>query len=173
MTTDVMPIAAPVLRWSARAHSIPEIEAELSRIWASQDLTPLKTYCEKVAKAVDLPIPKNYPVVGSDAFRTATGVHAAAIIKAFKKQDIELANTVYSGVPSQYFGLEQIIDIGPMSGKSNVLYWLEKRGIPCTEELVEAIYKRAKQSDRTLTEADVLDVVASVQPPEKLGTESH
>jgi isopropylmalate/homocitrate/citramalate synthase len=141
--------------------------------WASQDLTPLKTYCEKVAKAVDLPIPKNYPVVGSDAFRTATGVHAAAIIKAFKKQDIELANTVYSGVPSQYFGLEQIIDIGPMSGKSNVLYWLEKRGIPCTEELVEAIYKRAKQSDRTLTEADVLDVVASVQPPEKLGTESH
>ena len=70
-------------------------------------------------------------------------------------------------------GLEQIIDIGPMGGKSNVLYWLEKRGIPCTEELVEAIYKRAKQSDRTLTEADVLVVVASVQPPEKLGTESH
>jgi 2-isopropylmalate synthase len=132
--------------------------------WASQDLTPLKTYCEKVAKAVDLPIPKNYPVVGSDAFRTATGVHAAAIIKAFKKHDIELANTVYSGVPSQYFGLEQIIDIGPMSGKSNVLYWLEKRRIPCTEELVEAIYKKAKQSDRTLTEAEVMGVVAKLKP---------
>jgi 2-isopropylmalate synthase len=131
--------------------------------WASQDLTPLKTYCEKVAKAVDLPIPKNYPVVGSDAFRTATGVHAAAIIKAFKKHDVELANTVYSGVPSQYFGLEQIIDIGPMSGKSNVLYWLEKRGIPCTEELVEAIYKKAKQSERTLTEAEVMDVCTSIR----------
>jgi 2-isopropylmalate synthase len=130
--------------------------------WASQDLTPLKTYCEKVARAVDLPIPKNYPVVGSDAFRTATGVHAAAIIKAFKKHDIELANTVYSGVPSQFFGLEQIIDIGPMSGKSNVLYWLEKRGIPCTEELVEAIYKKAKQSDRTLTEEEVMEVCTQV-----------
>jgi len=133
--------------------------------WASQDLTPLKTYCEKVAKAVDLPIPKNYPVVGSDAFRTATGVHAAAIIKAFKKHDIELANTVYSGVPSQFFGLEQIIDIGPMSGKSNVLYWLEKRGIPATEGLVEAIYKKAKQSDRTLTEAEVMEVVSHLRTP--------
>jgi isopropylmalate/homocitrate/citramalate synthase len=126
--------------------------------WASQDLTPLKRYCEKVAKAVDLPIPKNYPVVGSDAFRTATGVHASAIIKAFKRNDVELANTVYSGVPAQFFGLEQIIDIGPMSGKSNVLYWLEKHKIPATEELVDAIYKKAKQSERTLTEAEVMEV---------------
>jgi len=129
--------------------------------WASQDLTPLKAYCEKVAKAVDLPIPKNYPVVGSDAFRTATGVHAAAIIKAFKRNDVELANTVYSGVPAQFFGLEQIIDIGPMSGKSNVLYWLEKHNIPASEELVEAIYKKAKQSERTLTEAELLAICTS------------
>ena len=126
--------------------------------WASQDLTPLKTYCEKVAKAVDLPIPKNYPVVGSDAFRTATGVHAAAIIKAFKRNDVELANTVYSGVPAQFFGLEQIIEIGPMSGKSNVLYWLEKHNIQTNEGLVEAIYEKAKQSDRTLTESEVMEV---------------
>lgn len=130
--------------------------------WATQDLTLLKTYCEKVAKAVDLPIPKNYPVFGADAFRTATGVHAAAIIKAFKKNDVELANTVYSGVPSQLFGLEQIIDIGPMSGKSNVTYWLEKRGITATDELVEAIFTRAKQSDRTLTEAEIMDIWARV-----------
>ncbi len=129
--------------------------------WVSQDLTPLKTYCEKVAKAVDLPIPKNYPVVGSDAFRTATGVHAAAIIKAFRRNDVELANTVYSGVPAQFFGLEQIIEIGPMSGKSNVLYWLEKHNIPASEELVEAIYKKAKQSDRTLTEAEVVAICTS------------
>jgi 2-isopropylmalate synthase len=130
--------------------------------WASQDLTPLKTYCEKVAKAVDLPIPKNYPVVGSDAFRTATGVHASAIIKAFKRNDVELANTVYSGVPAQFFGLEQIIDIGPMSGKSNVLYWLEKHNIPANEDLVEAIYKKAKQSERTLTAEEVMKVCAQV-----------
>src|SRR5688500_12020886 len=42
MTTSVAPSIAlnePVLRWSARAHSIAEIEQELARIWAKQDLT--------------------------------------------------------------------------------------------------------------------------------------
>ena len=80
-----------------------------------------------MSRATGVPIPANYPVVGEDAFRTATGVHAAAVIKAFKKNDVELANAVYSGVPSQVFGLEQIIDIGPMSGKSNVHFWLERQ----------------------------------------------
>src|SRR5207237_2217894 len=92
-----------------------------------------------------------------DAFRTATGVHAAAVIKAYRKGETELANTVYSGVPSHLFGLEQIIDIGPMSGKSNVVFWLEKRGIQATEERVSAIYNRAKQSNRLLTTAEVLE----------------
>src|SRR5439155_541528 len=92
--------------------------------WAEQDVTKLKDYCLAVSRATGVPIPKNYPVMGDDAFRTATGVHAAAVIKAYKKGDIELANSVYSGVPSHYFGLEQIIEIGPMSGKSNVVYWL-------------------------------------------------
>jgi 2-isopropylmalate synthase len=104
-----------------------------------------------------VPIPANYPVVGEDAFRTATGVHAAAVIKAFKKNDIELANTVYSGVPAHVFGLEQIIDVGPMSGKSNVLFWLERRGISPTDDLVERIYQRAKASDHTLCEAEIVE----------------
>jgi 2-isopropylmalate synthase len=106
-----------------------------------------------------VPIPANYPVVGDDAFRTATGVHASAVIKAFKKNDVELANTVYSGVPSHVFGLEQIIDIGPMSGKSNVLFWLERRGIPATDDLVDRIYQRAKSSDHTLSDAEVAECV--------------
>jgi len=127
--------------------------------WDKQDLTKLKQYCEKVSAATGVPIPANYPVVGEDAFRTATGVHAAAVIKAYKKNDTVLANTVYSGVPAQYFGLEQIIDIGPMSGKSNVLYWLEHRGLPTTDEVVERIYKRAKSSDHTLSEAEILECV--------------
>jgi 2-isopropylmalate synthase len=125
--------------------------------WAGQDLTKLKQYCQAVSSATGVPIPANYPVVGDDAFRTATGVHAAAIIKAYRKNDVELANTVYSGVPSHLFGLEQTIDIGPMSGKSNVLFWLEKRGIPANDELVERIYQRAKTSDRTLTEAEIVE----------------
>ena len=129
--------------------------------WAAQDLTRLKDYCVAVARATGIPIPANYPVVGDDAFRTATGVHAAAIIKAYKKNDVELANSVYSGVPSQLFGLEQVIDIGPMSGKSNVLFWLERRGISPNEEIVDRIYARAKQSDHTLSEAEILDCVKS------------
>jgi isopropylmalate/homocitrate/citramalate synthase len=123
--------------------------------WAEQDLTRLKDYCHAVSKATGVPIPANYPVVGSDAFRTATGVHAAAVIKAYRKNDVELANTVYSGVPSQMFGMEQIIDIGPMSGKSNVLFWLERHGLPATDDLVERIYKFAKASDHTLSEAEI------------------
>ena len=104
--------------------------------WDEQDLTKLKQYCQAVSDATGVPIPPNYPVVGEDAFRTATGVHASAVIKAYKKNDIELADAVYSGVPAQLFGMEQVIDIGPMSGKSNVLYWLERHGLPGSDELV-------------------------------------
>src|ERR1700723_1114546 len=127
--------------------------------WAEQDLTKLKQYCQAVSRATGVPIPANYPVVGEDAFRTATGVHAAAVIKAYKKNDIELANTVYSGVPSHLFGLEQVIDIGPMSGKSNVLFWLDRRGLPASGGVVESIYRRAKASDHTLSEAEILECV--------------
>jgi isopropylmalate/homocitrate/citramalate synthase len=125
--------------------------------WADQDLTKLKSYCQAVSRATGVPIPVNYPVLGDDAFRTATGVHAAAVIKAYKKNDIELANTVYSGVPSHVFGLEQIIDVGPMSGKSNVIFWLERHGIPPTDDCVERIYKRAKASDHTLSETEIME----------------
>jgi 2-isopropylmalate synthase len=112
-----------------------------------------------VSTATGVPIPANYPVVGEDAFRTATGVHAAAVVKAYKKHDIELANTVYSGVPSHYFGLEQVIDIGPMSGKSNVIFWLERRGLSQTDDVVERIFKCAKASDHTLSEAEIMECV--------------
>jgi isopropylmalate/homocitrate/citramalate synthase len=127
--------------------------------WDQQDLTKLKDYCVTVSRATGVPIPKNYPVVGDDAFRTATGVHAAAIIKAYRRNDVLLANTVYSGVPSHEFGMDQVIDIGPMSGKSNVLFWLERRGVPAADDLVERIYQRAKQSDHTLTEEEILECV--------------
>ena len=122
----------------------------------SQDLSRLKEYCEKAAKATHTSIPPNYPVIGRDAFRTATGVHAAAIIKAFRKNDVALADAVYSGVPAGVFGLEQTIEIGPMSGKSNVVYWLEKRGIRGDENLVNRILDTAKKSTRVLTDAEIL-----------------
>src|SRR5712691_1880499 len=121
----------------------------------ARDLSRLKEYFEKVAKATHTTIPPNSPVIGRDAFRTATGVHAAAIIKAYQKKDATLADSVYSGVPSHLFGLDQIIEIGPLSGKSNVLFWLERHGIPANDALVNRIFDAAKQSARVLTESEV------------------
>jgi 2-isopropylmalate synthase len=129
-----------------------------------RDLSWLKEYCQAVAVATHTTIPPNYPVIGRDAFRTATGVHAAAIVKAFHKGNVELANIVYSGVPSHLFGLEQIIEIGPMSGKSNVLFWLERRKIAADDALVARLLEAAKQSARVLTEDELLALCAGVAP---------
>ena len=129
-----------------------------------RDLSRLGDYCEKIAKAVRVPIPQNYPVIGRDAFRTATGVHAAAVIKAYRKGDVRLANSVYSGVPSHLFGRDQVIEIGPMSGKSNIIYWLEKRGLEPTEELVERIFAAAKQSLRLLTDEEIYALCGTAIP---------
>jgi 2-isopropylmalate synthase len=125
-----------------------------------RDLSRLKEYCEKVAKATRTTIPPNYPVIGHDAFRTATGVHAAAIIKAYRKDDRSLADAVYSGVPAHLFGLDQVIEIGPMSGKSNVVFWLERHRIPADELLVNRIFEAAKKSECVLTDSEVLALCA-------------
>ena len=111
--------------------------------------------------ATHMSFPPNYPVFGKDAFRTGTGVHAAAIIKALHKSDRNLADAVYSGVPAHLFGLEQIVEIGPMSGKSNVLYWLELQKIPPTDELVNRIFEAAKNSPRLLTEEELRGLCAA------------
>lgn len=123
------------------------------------DLSKLSALATKVSTATRFPIPINYPVVGEDAFRTATGVHAAAIIKAQAKGDDYLADRVYSGVPAGMFGREQEICVGPMSGASNITYWLDKRGIAHDEGLVGAIMKVAKQSDHNLSDAEVRAVI--------------
>ncbi|MBP9112771.1 MAG: 2-isopropylmalate synthase [Polyangiaceae bacterium] len=124
-----------------------------------QDLTKLLRYVETVAKALDWTIPINYPLVGRDAFRTATGVHASAIIKALAKNDIFLADRIYSGVPAGMFGREQEICIGFMSGASNVHFWLKKRGIPASDKLVQEILAEAKKLDRIMLDQEVLAVV--------------
>lgn len=123
------------------------------------DLTTLPAYCEAVSAATGVPIPANYPVIGRDAFRTATGVHAAAVIKAYKKSDPLLVDAVYSGVPAGMVGREQAIEIGPMSGRSNVVYWLERRGIEATDERVDRIFARAKGGMGVLLEAEIRELL--------------
>ncbi|HVE66782.1 MAG TPA: LeuA family protein [Thermoanaerobaculia bacterium] len=132
--------------------------------WIDRDLTKLHEYCELASLATGVPIPDNYPIVGRDAFRTGTGVHAAAIIKARKKGDEWLADRVYSGVPASMVGRRQTIEVGPMSGISNVECWLEDHGIAPRPELVEAIFQRAKESDRILTDEEILSLVHGLTP---------
>jgi len=127
--------------------------------WIKNDLSHLREYCETAARICGWTVPHNYPVFGRDAFRTATGVHAAAVIKSYKKGDQHLADIIYSGVPAGEFGLEQVIEIGPMSGKSNVIYWLEKRGIEADETRVNRIYERAKSAHGVLEEHEILELV--------------
>ena len=110
-------------------------------------------------------IPRNYPVVGSDAFETGTGVHAAAVIKAFKKGDRWLADRVYSGVPAADFGLKQRIRIGPMSGRSNVTFWLEEHGMEARPEVVERIFDAAKHSDRLLEDGEIAALARGEERP--------
>ena len=128
------------------------------------DLSLLSEYCELVSRECDVPLPPNYPVIGADAFRTATGVHAAAIIKAHAKGADWLADRVYSGVPASLVGRHQVIEVGPMSGISNVKYWLGDRGYdPDDAELCERIFARAKEVDHTLTEEEVRGIVEEVR----------
>lgn len=127
--------------------------------WIENDLTSLKKYCQKIAQSYNVTIPKNYPVVGEDAFRTGTGVHAAAIIKAEKKGQNWLADRVYSGVPAEWFGSHQMIEIGPMSGESNVIYWLKKKNLEPKKEWVSAIFDKAKSSNSILTNEEIYQVI--------------
>ncbi len=123
--------------------------------WIDNDLTTLPEYVAKAAAAVQVEIPHNYPVLGNDAFETGTGVHAAAVIKAFRKGDVALADSVYSGVPAHVVGLEQKIGVGPMSGRSNVIWCLEKMGIEPTDERVQAVLDAGKSSKALLDDAAI------------------
>ncbi|HKQ58411.1 MAG TPA: LeuA family protein [Candidatus Eisenbacteria bacterium] len=130
--------------------------------WIDNDLSALAEYCEVVSRTTGVPVPPNYPVVGRDAFRTGTGVHAAAVIKAYRKGHDWLADRIYSGVPAGLVGRAQEIEVGPMSGESNVIFWLERRGIDPTRERVQAVFHRAKSVDRLLTDAEIQTVLEAL-----------
>jgi 2-isopropylmalate synthase len=123
------------------------------------DLTLLNEYVRKAHDYIEVALPRNYPVFGEDAFETGTGVHASAVIKAMKKGDHWLADRVYSGVPAQDFGLQQKIRIGHMSGRSNIIWWLEQRGYEASDELVAHMFEIAKNQPRLMADEEVTAVV--------------
>jgi 2-isopropylmalate synthase len=129
--------------------------------WIDRDLSALAEYVQRVAAYAKVPIPDGYPVVGRDAFRTGTGGHAAAIVKARAKGDDWLADRVYSGVPAGMFGLKQVIEVGPMSGESNVVAWLKERGMEEGHERVAAILRAAKLANHVLADAEIRAILGS------------
>jgi 2-isopropylmalate synthase len=141
--------------------------------YRDNDLTTLPAYCRAVARVCDVRIAPNYPVIGADAFRTATGVHAAAVVKAFRKNDRALMDAVYAAVPASLVGRQQEIEVGPMSGKSNVVFWLESRGLPATDEIVDRIFAAAKASNRTLTHEQVQSLAGEEAKLKPAGAKLH
>ena len=123
------------------------------------DLTLLNEYMQKAHEFTEVPLPRNYPVFGEDAFETGTGVHASAVIKAMKKGDHWLADRVYSGVPAGDFGMQQKIRIGHMAGRSNIIWWLEQRGYEVTDELVAHLFEVAKSQRRLMDDSEVVDAI--------------
>ncbi len=128
-----------------------------------QDLSHLTQWCHEVARATGFEIPPHYPILGGDAFRTATGVHAAAILKANRLGDRDLADRIYSGVPASLFGLRQRVEVGPMSGLSNVLWWMEEHGHAADRAVARAVLDQAKGFDRVLTDAELEELVREAQ----------
>jgi len=141
--------------------------------YRDDDLSSLPAYAKAVSEACDVRIAPNYPVIGSDAFRTATGVHAAAVVKAFHKHDRALMDAVYAAVPASLVGRQQEIEVGPMSGKSNVVFWLESRGLPATDEIVDRVFAAAKASNRTLTHEQVQSIVGGEAKLKPAGPRLH
>jgi 2-isopropylmalate synthase len=128
-----------------------------------RDLTPLKDYVEWVARWAGVPIPWNYPIFGKDAYRTGTGIHAAAIVKALNMGDESLVDLVYASVPASWVGKQQVIEVGPMSGESNVCFWLKKHGEKVTARKVEEITRHAKAADHTLSDDEIRDVLERIE----------
>ncbi|QQR72421.1 MAG: 2-isopropylmalate synthase [Holophagales bacterium] len=126
--------------------------------WIDRPLDRLGALCAEVAATTGIPIPDNYPIVGRDAFRTQTGIHAAAILKAKAKGDDWLADRIYSGIPAAMIGRRQEVEVGPMSGQANVVYWLTERGLSAPPDLVQAIFRRAKSATEVLSEAEIVEL---------------
>jgi 2-isopropylmalate synthase len=126
----------------------------------NNDLTSLNDYMQKAHEYIEVALPRNYPVFGKDAFETGTGVHASAVVKAMKKGDDWLADRIYSGVPAQDYGLEQVIRIGHMSGRSNITWWLNKNNYQITDDLVAHLFDVAKKQRRLMLDEEVHGAIA-------------
>ena len=138
------------------------VNLKLMGLW-DRDISDLTEYVNWIARWTGVSMPWNYPVFGSDAFRTGTGIHASAIMKAMKMKDPRLVDMVYSAIPASWFGKRQTIEVGPMSGDANVAYWLAEHGMDVTSERMAAVRKLAKDSDSMLTDDEIMDALKRLE----------
>jgi 2-isopropylmalate synthase len=126
-----------------------------------KDLTPLSHYCQAVARICQMPVPENYPILGTNAFLTQAGVHASTILKAEMRGETDIAALVYSGVNPNLVGLDYGIQVGPHSGLSNVKFLLYRQGIESTEAMLDQILAKARAENRVLSTAEVCEMARS------------
>ena len=127
--------------------------------WMDQDLSALDAYCRLASEMTGVHIPRNYPILGEDAFVTSTGVHAAAILKAQAKGDTWLEDRVYSAIPAALVGRHQIITVGPMSGQANVVAWLKDHHIEPTSSNITLILNAAKHTTHILSDEEIMNLL--------------
>lgn len=127
------------------------------------DLLLLNDYISLISKANKIEIPETYPGFGKNAFRTQSGIHSAAIIKAKKKGLYDIANTIYSSVPAELIGRVQEIELGPMSGKSNVCYILDKYNIEKTDKNISFLLEKAKSSNHVFSSQEIESIIAEMK----------
>ena len=127
--------------------------------WMEQDLSALDEYCKLASEMTGVSIPRNYPILGDDAFVTSTGVHAAAILKAQAKGDTWLEDRVYSAIPAALVGRHQTITVGPMSGQANVVAWLNDHQMEPTPSRITLILNAAKQTTHILSDEEIMSLM--------------
>jgi len=127
--------------------------------WMDQDLSALDEYCRLASEMTGMPISRNYPIMGEDAFTTSTGVHAAAILKAQARGDAWLEDRVYSSVPASLVGRRQVITVGPMSGQANVVAWLKDHEMEPTPSSIALILQAAKQTSHVLSDDEIISLL--------------
>ena len=136
------------------------VNLKLTGRWKAP-LTDLSAYVKTISQSTATPVPAGYPVFGRDAFRTATGVHAAAVVKAAKLGAPDIADLVYSAVPAALVGRRQEVEIGPLSGRWCCVAWLEAHNLPVEEPVIARMLAAATKANRVLSESEVKAAVAA------------
>lgn len=125
------------------------------------DLTTLMAYVHDAARFLDVPVPVGFPVIGQDAFRTGTGVHAAALVKS-RPFGVAMEDAIYSGVPAGLVGRSQEIVVTTLSGRNGIRSVLIGLDLPHDEVTVQRVFDYAKAGNRRVGE-DELRRVALAQ----------